>query len=123
MGQGHSSATSAALRRICLVANTDTVPTNLRKGASHVGGVPVQDYPGVRGFPTMPRCRDPSNEIYNSVVEMLFQDADLVIFDTQYTFEESINKLDWGHSSASIAIDIAGRFNVKHLLLFHHDPG
>ncbi len=41
-----SSATSAALRRICLVANTDIVPTNLRKGASHVGGVPVQDYPG-----------------------------------------------------------------------------
>jgi phosphoribosyl 1,2-cyclic phosphodiesterase len=51
-----------------------------------------------------------------------FQDADLVVFDTQYTFEESINKIDWGHSSASIAIDIAARFNCKKLLLFHHDP-
>jgi phosphoribosyl 1,2-cyclic phosphodiesterase len=51
-----------------------------------------------------------------------FQDADIVIFDTQYTFNESINKIDWGHSSASIAIDIAARFNVKKLVLYHHDP-
>jgi len=52
----------------------------------------------------------------------LFRDADVVCFDTQYTFEESIDKLDWGHSSTTIAIDIAGIFNVKKLLLFHHDP-
>jgi len=51
-----------------------------------------------------------------------FQNADVLIFDTQYTFEESINKIDWGHSSASIAIDIAAQFNVKRLVLFHHDP-
>jgi phosphoribosyl 1,2-cyclic phosphodiesterase len=51
-----------------------------------------------------------------------FQDADIVIFDAQYTFDESFNKVDWGHSSASIAIDIAARFNVKRLILFHHDP-
>jgi phosphoribosyl 1,2-cyclic phosphodiesterase len=51
-----------------------------------------------------------------------FQDADVAIFDAQYTFEESFNKVDWGHSSASIAIDIALRFNVKKLFLFHHDP-
>jgi len=52
----------------------------------------------------------------------LLQDADLTLFDTQYTFDEAINKMDWGHSSASIAIDIAGMYNIKHLLLFHHDP-
>ena len=52
----------------------------------------------------------------------LFQDADVVCFDTQYTFEESISKVDWGHSSSTVAIDIAGMFNVKKLLMFHHDP-
>ncbi len=52
----------------------------------------------------------------------LFMNADVVCFDTQYTFDESINKMDWGHSSATIAIDIASRFNVKKLVLFHHDP-
>lgn len=51
-----------------------------------------------------------------------FQDADVVVFDTQYTFDESISKIYWGHSSASIAIDIAATFNVKKLILFHHDP-
>ncbi len=52
----------------------------------------------------------------------LFHDADLALFDTQYTFDEAINKMDWGHSSASIGIDIAGMYNINHLLLFHHDP-
>jgi len=51
-----------------------------------------------------------------------FWNADVVVFDTQYTFEEAIDKIDWGHSSASIAIDIALRFNVKKLILFHHEP-
>ncbi len=51
-----------------------------------------------------------------------FTDADVCIFDTQYTFEESIDKIDWGHSAAPIAIDIALRFNVKRLILFHHEP-
>lgn len=51
-----------------------------------------------------------------------FNNADLVIFDTQYTFEESINKIDWGHSSASMAIDIVNKFNAKKLLLWHHEP-
>jgi phosphoribosyl 1,2-cyclic phosphodiesterase len=52
-----------------------------------------------------------------------FRDADVIVFDAQYTFEDSvINKVDWGHSSASIAIDIATRFNIKKLILWHHDP-
>ncbi len=51
-----------------------------------------------------------------------FYEADVVVFDTQYTFDEFINKIDWGHTPASIAIDIASKFNVKRLILFHHDP-
>lgn len=51
-----------------------------------------------------------------------FINADAVVFDTQYTFEESVNKIDWGHSSAAIAIDIVTKFNVKKLILWHHEP-
>jgi phosphoribosyl 1,2-cyclic phosphodiesterase len=51
-----------------------------------------------------------------------FKDADILVFDTQYTFQESLQKIDWGHSSASIATDIAIKSNVKKLILFHHDP-
>jgi len=51
-----------------------------------------------------------------------YKDADVLIFDTQYTFEEHLQRIDWGHSSASIATDIAMKANVKKLVLFHHDP-
>ena len=51
-----------------------------------------------------------------------FKDADVLVFDTQYTFEESLQKIDWGHSSAAIATDIAVKSNTKRLILFHHDP-
>ncbi len=51
-----------------------------------------------------------------------FRNADVLIFDTQYTFEEQLQKIDWGHSSASIATDIAMKAHVKKLVLFHHDP-
>lgn len=51
-----------------------------------------------------------------------FSGADAVVFDTQYTFDEAIDKFEFGHSSASIAIDIAGMFGVKRLILFHHEP-
>lgn len=52
----------------------------------------------------------------------LFINADVIIFDTQYTFQESFEKFEYGHSSASIAIDIASKFNAKRLVLFHHEP-
>lgn len=51
-----------------------------------------------------------------------FEYADVLVFDTQYTFEDSLQNIDWGHSSAAIATDIAIKSKVKHLILFHHDP-
>lgn len=51
-----------------------------------------------------------------------FANADVLVFDTQYTLEESLKKIDWGHSSASMATDIALKAHVKKLVMFHHDP-
>jgi ribonuclease BN (tRNA processing enzyme) len=51
-----------------------------------------------------------------------FKDADILIFDAQYTLEEAIDKRDWGHSTALTGIDLAIRSNVKKLVLFHHEP-
>ncbi|OHD66096.1 MAG: hypothetical protein A2176_04030 [Spirochaetes bacterium RBG_13_51_14] len=68
-------------------------------------------------------CEFNINEIDNiENYHQFFADADVAIFDTQYTFDEAINKLDFGHSSSAIAIDIAGMFNIKRLILFHHEP-
>jgi len=49
-----------------------------------------------------------------------FRDADLLIFDAQYTLAEAVHhKEDWGHSSNIIAVELAIRSGVKHLCLFH----
>ena len=56
-------------------------------------------------------------------VEEFFRDADVLIFDAQYAFTESVAmKRDWGHSSSMVGIDLALDAAVKKLLLFHHDP-
>jgi anti-anti-sigma factor len=51
-----------------------------------------------------------------------FRNADALIFDAQYTLKEAWNKVDWGHSSAMIGVDLARAAGVKKLILFHHDP-
>ena len=51
-----------------------------------------------------------------------FKDADVCIFDAQYTNPEAIQKENWGHSSFSYAIDFAELWNIKKLYLYHHEP-
>jgi len=51
-----------------------------------------------------------------------FRDADLLIFDSMYTVLESIEKADWGHSSAVVGVELATQANVRTLALFHHNP-
>ncbi len=51
-----------------------------------------------------------------------FRDADLLIFDSMFTFGEGLERRDWGHSSTFIGIDLAVDANVKKIAFFHHDP-
>jgi predicted ATPase/phosphoribosyl 1,2-cyclic phosphodiesterase/anti-anti-sigma regulatory factor len=51
-----------------------------------------------------------------------YQGADLLFFDAQYTLREAWQKIDWGHSSALIGVEIARAAAVKKLVLVHHDP-
>jgi anti-anti-sigma factor len=50
------------------------------------------------------------------------RDADLLIFDAQYTLVDTWDRLDWGHSSSVIGVDMAVRANVKRVVLFHFEP-
>lgn len=52
----------------------------------------------------------------------LYQNADLMIFDAQYSFLEATEKVDWGHASGPVGIDLALREGVKQVLFIHHDP-
>lgn len=52
-----------------------------------------------------------------------FRNADLLIFDAQYTLAEALTiKEDWGHSSNVMGVEFALKANVKHLCLFHQEP-
>jgi len=51
-----------------------------------------------------------------------FENTDLLILDSQYTLGEAIEKYDWGHTSYSMAVDFAAEWNIKTLVLFHHEP-
>lgn len=52
----------------------------------------------------------------------LYQNADLMIFDAQYSLNEAIQKTNWGHSAAVIGLDIAKREHIKQAVFVHHDP-
>ncbi len=52
-----------------------------------------------------------------------FHEADLVIFDAQYSLAEAtFTKADWGHSSNVLGVELAARSKVKHLCMFHNEP-
>ena len=52
-----------------------------------------------------------------------FKGADLLVIDSQYTLGEAIEKFNWGHSAFSMAVDFGANWGIKHIVLFHHDPG
>ena len=49
--------------------------------------------------------------------------ADILIIDSQYDAAEYPARLRWGHTCVDDAVDLALRADIKHLFLFHHDPG
>lgn len=48
--------------------------------------------------------------------------ADILIYDGQYTPEEYEQKKSWGHSTPMKGVEIALEAGVKKLVIFHHDP-
>jgi phosphoribosyl 1,2-cyclic phosphodiesterase len=59
--------------------------------------------------------KTPSNRAF-------FENASVLIVDSQYTLGEAIEKYNWGHSAFSLAADFAASWNIEKLVLFHHEP-
>jgi phosphoribosyl 1,2-cyclic phosphodiesterase len=51
-----------------------------------------------------------------------YRDADVLVFDAQFSLKEVFRKTDWGHSSSFIGVEICLLANVSTLVLTHHDP-
>ena len=65
------------------------------------------------------------NEHENDMVPFtaFFKEADLVVFDAQYTFADACTtKEDWGHSNNLIGVEMAQKAGIRHLVLYHQDP-
>lgn len=63
------------------------------------------------------------NRAQTNLFVRFFQGADLVVFDAMYSLADAISvKADWGHSSNIIGVELCQMANVKHLVLFHHEP-
>jgi phosphoribosyl 1,2-cyclic phosphodiesterase len=52
----------------------------------------------------------------------LAHNADILIYDAQYTPEEYPGKVGWGHSTWEAAVALARAAGVRQLVLYHHDP-
>jgi phosphoribosyl 1,2-cyclic phosphodiesterase len=52
-----------------------------------------------------------------------FKDADLLVFDAQYSFADAISaKENWGHSNNIVAVELSAKAGVKHLCIYHNEP-
>lgn len=58
---------------------------------------------------------------YIHIVNFL-QDVDILVAEAQYTNEEYISKIGWGHSSMTNACLLAKFANVQKWIVTHHDP-
>ena len=50
------------------------------------------------------------------------RNADVLIYDAQYTPEEYATRKNFGHSTWEIGIEAANKAGVEQLFLTHHDP-
>lgn len=48
--------------------------------------------------------------------------ADLLLHDAQYTADEYAQRVGWGHSRVTDAVDLARLTRARRLVTFHHDP-
>ena len=52
----------------------------------------------------------------------VFDKADCLIIDSQYTVLDHIAKKNWGHSAFCYAVDYANFWNIRKMFIFHHEP-
>ena len=55
-------------------------------------------------------------------IRRLAKDADLLVADSQYTEEELLEHIGWGHSSWKQAIEVGNDAGARQIALYHFDP-
>jgi phosphoribosyl 1,2-cyclic phosphodiesterase len=116
----------AAKRRF---SNLDGKPVTL-KGAT-LRSAPLNHPQGCVGYRieadggtfVLATDNEPGSPVHDEALANLARDADVLVYDAQYTPEQLAgDRKGWGHSSWLAGVQIAKQCNVKKLILFHHDP-
>lgn len=75
-----------------------------------------------KSFVYAPDVEQSPDEAISEDIQYLVQGVDVLIFDSMYTPKEYESHRGWGHSTWETACEIAKNFDVKQLVLFHHEP-
>jgi phosphoribosyl 1,2-cyclic phosphodiesterase len=63
----------------------------------------------------------PKTTGWDGFIQFCWQ-ADVLVHDAQYVQADMVQKHGWGHSLVPQVCELAVRAEVKHLVLYHHDP-
>lgn len=94
------------------------------KQVRHPGGCVAYKFTGAQGSLIFATDTELSPDDFKRTPENseFFGGTDVLVLDSQYTLGEAIEKYDWGHTSYSMAVDFAAEWDIKTLVLFHHEP-
>ena len=99
-----------------------TVGYKIEIGGRKVAWLPDNEFlQGYTGDPEDLTRDNPFVAPYRKMIEFV-SDADVLIHEAQYTNEEYVMKIGWGHCSVSNACLLAKFANVQRWIVTHHDP-
>ena len=52
----------------------------------------------------------------------LYHDVDVALVDAQFGLSDWVEKMNWGHASAPVVLELLMTNNVKKVFFLHHDP-
>ena len=129
MGSPYFPVTLSAMGAKFLFFDLEQGPINI--DGAVISSAPLNHPQGCVGYRTeadghvfvLATDTEPGSPVHHRTVRELAQDADLLLYDSQYTPHQTEGeKKGWGHSSWQEGVRIAQERGVKRLVLFHHDP-
>ncbi len=76
---------------------------------------------GYLGAPDVDRVPPDILVQYNDLIQFI-SNADVMVSESQYTNEEYVNKIGWGHTSLTNGCLLCKLGNIKRWIVTHHDP-
>jgi len=107
--------------------NTDSA---MRCGALSIEAFPIHHPQGACGYRiesggasvVIATDIEHGHPVLDKLLRERARNADVLIYDAQYTEAEYAMRAGWGHSTPRAAAEVAADAGVKNLVLFHHDP-